>query len=296
MSYLRKESTMRAFLIYLTLLFAGAMPSFAQNDSIFDPISEKYVSVKHDYTDFKQALKNPDDVQSLTISLEKLTPQDLKKLERFKNLTHLTLKYCQIKQFPESILECSQLRYLNLSNNDFSSIPEGISSLSLLEELHLENTSITSLPESVYSLPLKTLNVAPKYSTCHISEGLLNLDSLTTLNCHASEEDFQQIVLKMKGLEVLTIHVDSMYSPCGITEIPNLKEFNMVLGLRTFYEPFDCSFTELPALSQFCIIHEDCCWPYINVEKEEIDRIKALLPESCQLRGFAVRPESIELR
>ena len=287
------------FLIYISSLFTSSAYTYAQTDNINISTGSCIVSdVIHN--DLKSALKDPEQVRHLNLSLNNLKKHSLNKLSHFKNLISLDLSYNDIKILPESILECTHLKKLNLSNNPIQSLPEEISKLLNLEELVMQNTLIEGLPESLFDLNLKKLNFASKYSVITLSNNLLRLDSLEQLECSVSIQEFHDIILKMDWINSLTIHVDSFVSPCSIIEVlTNIEKFNLVLDIYTTYEPVECSFKNLTKLHSFGIIYEDCCWPYIDVSKEEFERIKSLLPHGCTLEGLIVKTgikDTIELR
>jgi len=78
----------------------------------------------------------------------------LKKIiETKKNYsTRLSLKSCNLTEFPPEILELKHLEELNLSNNYLTVLPEGISKLNRLYLLDLHNNKLTSLPDEIEKL------------------------------------------------------------------------------------------------------------------------------------------------
>jgi len=89
----------------------------------------------HIYTDIKQALKTPEKVFQLDLTLQSPKKSELRKISKFQNLEKLNLSFCNITSFPKRILNCSKLKYLNLKYNSLSSIPIEFSKLIELEEL-----------------------------------------------------------------------------------------------------------------------------------------------------------------
>jgi hypothetical protein len=85
-------------------------------------------------------------VQNADGSLEQIA------FDQLGDLTELTLKECNLKSFPASILHCAKLEYLNLSDNDIGSLPQDIGNLKNLSRLYLNNCGLTYLPASIGKL------------------------------------------------------------------------------------------------------------------------------------------------
>lgn len=83
------------------------------------PIMENPIKEKSTFYNLKKALKKPEDVTKLDLSLQDLA------------------------EFPTEILQMTNIRYLNLSSNKISNIPLEIKNLTKLEELHLKNNSVS---------------------------------------------------------------------------------------------------------------------------------------------------------
>jgi hypothetical protein len=82
------------------------------------PIMQNPIKEKSTFYDLKKALKKPEEVTKLDLTLQNLT------------------------EFPIEILQMPNIKYLNLSNNKISTIPLEIKKLNRLDELYLKNNSI----------------------------------------------------------------------------------------------------------------------------------------------------------
>src|SRR4028118_1813023 len=55
----------------------------------------------------------------------------------------------QLTEFPDAVLQLTNLKILSLVNNQITSIPDAIGQLSNLTQLYLYNNQITSIPEAI---------------------------------------------------------------------------------------------------------------------------------------------------
>src|SRR4028118_895213 len=87
----------------------------------------------------------------------------------------------KLTEFPNVVLELTNLKILNLSGNRITSIPEAVGQLSNLTELSLSYNRITSIPETVGQLSnLTELNLRGNRITS-IPEAIGKLSHLTEL-------------------------------------------------------------------------------------------------------------------
>ncbi|MEG3921736.1 COR domain-containing protein [Microcoleus sp. T3_A4] len=97
------------------------------------------------------------------------------------NLKTLSLVENQITSIPEAIGQLSNLRDLNLSINQITSIPEDLAQLSNLTKLYLHTNQITSIPEDLAQLSNLTKLYLGKNQITSIPEDLAQLSNLTEL-------------------------------------------------------------------------------------------------------------------
>lgn len=107
-------------------------------------------------------IKNLGKLKKLDLSSNPITtlPSDLGEIE---TLEHLDLFMCtSLEEFPNTVLQLKNLKYLRLRGSSVSSIPNEINQLKNLETLHLQKSKIEHIPEGVYELPnLKELKIHP---------------------------------------------------------------------------------------------------------------------------------------
>ena len=123
------------------------------------------------------------------LGLEELPPEIVKcrqletlLLGRFskKNTNELT-------NFPDAILQLTNLKILNLSHNPITSIPEAIGQLSNLTELTLLDTQITSIPEAIGQLSNLTRLDLSYNKITSIPDALGQLSNLTSLSLSSNQ-------------------------------------------------------------------------------------------------------------
>ncbi len=125
---------------------------------------------------------------------------------RFKLLEGVQMESCYIDSFPISLLECPNIRYIDLSQNQIDSIPEQIKNLKNLNQLFLDKNKDIKLPKNISKLKhLKYLEI----SGCQLTEipaWVFSCKSLTDL-----------IIGKNPIKEI----------PPGIGKLVNLKQFTL---------------------------------------------------------------------
>ena len=73
----------------------------------------------------------------------------------------LNLRYNDLKELPQEIIQLKNLKFLYLTRNQLQSLPQGIEYLQKLEVLDLERNQLNHLPEEIGYLPgLLSLNIA----------------------------------------------------------------------------------------------------------------------------------------
>ena len=59
----------------------------------------------------------------------------------------------KLTEFPDAVLQLTNLKILNLSENQITSIPEAVGQLSNLTKLDLSENQISSIPEALRQMP-----------------------------------------------------------------------------------------------------------------------------------------------
>jgi len=98
------------------------------------------------------------------------------------NLKILNLSWNQITAIPEAIGQLSNLTELNLSRNQITSIPEELCQLSNLTQLYLSSNQITSIPEELCQLSNLTQLYLRSNQITSIPEELGQLSNLTRVD------------------------------------------------------------------------------------------------------------------
>jgi Leucine-rich repeat (LRR) protein len=133
----------------LTLLLSLALSgvSLAQN-TLLDSVS---LALYNEYTDLKEALKQPDQV--LKLSLRKQGLKEFpKEVLQLKNLQYLDLSKNKIESLPDSIIQLKQLQVLIVSKNELVALPNTIGGLSNLRYFKAGQNKIARIPFSFGSL------------------------------------------------------------------------------------------------------------------------------------------------
>ncbi|XZN91424.1 MAG: COR domain-containing protein [Microcoleus sp.] len=87
----------------------------------------------------------------------------------------------KLTEFPDVVLQLTNLKILNLSNNQITVIPEAIAQLSNLTELYLWNNQITVIPEAIAQLSNLTELYLWNNQITVIPEAIAQLSNLTEL-------------------------------------------------------------------------------------------------------------------
>ncbi|MFX1294434.1 MAG: hypothetical protein ACFFD2_06215 [Promethearchaeota archaeon] len=139
------------------------------------------------------------------------------------------LKRYNIQEIPEFIFNCSNLEFLELTNNELKSIPNSISNLNKLRQLDLSVNKLENLPNSIGSLKkLKKLDLHYNYLT-ELPLSLENLQLLKRLRLSANKlVDLPETLWNLKNLEVLNLGGNNLkILPSLIEKLKNLKELHL---------------------------------------------------------------------
>ena len=88
----------------------------------------------------------------------------------------------KLSEFPDAVLQLTNLKILNLSRNQITAIPEAIGQLSNLTQLKLSGNQITSIPEALEQLSNLTRLELSENQITSIPEALGQLSNLTRLS------------------------------------------------------------------------------------------------------------------
>ncbi|MFT4600314.1 MAG: hypothetical protein ACI857_000488 [Arenicella sp.] len=239
------------------------------------------------YSDVKRASRTPLEVIRLDLQMVHLKKSDFKKIAKFNNLETLDISVAGLKKFPKELLALKNIKSLNISNNDLESIPKEILQLTSLEELVLGGNRLLELPTEVFLLEnLKDLDLIDSKVKMELPIELLDMKSLESLHCNSTVKEFEEIICKMTWLTCIEVFCEKAISPCLLDSLPHIEKFKMTIRMGEKFQPFECSLKGNKKLKEVDIHYYSCCWPYIQADKEEVERIKTLLPDGCVLKGF----------
>jgi uncharacterized protein YwqG len=108
------------------------------------------------------------------------------RLDQLPSLKSVNFQACRLIDFPQSVLEVSQLESLSLGNNVIETIPLEVSKLNALVVLNLQQNHLQELPDSLFDLPVKKLNLSyNRIENLNSCVGNLKQIELLSLACNA---------------------------------------------------------------------------------------------------------------
>lgn len=193
---MRQFTAMTSFLLVLFISFVSAQ--YKKNGI---PV----------YTKLEDALENPDAVEVLNLSKQKLTDLSVNIL-KLRNLKELYLFRNELDQFPAGIAELKKLEVLNMSLNRIKEVPPEIKNLTNLESLYLNNNHLVQLPPEIGKLSsLKRLDLIGN-ELAALPEAIGNLKNLEILMLHSNKlVSLPPSVKKLKKLRVIDLR-ENMFS------------------------------------------------------------------------------------
>ncbi|MEG4118199.1 COR domain-containing protein [Microcoleus sp. N9_B4] len=160
------------------------------------------------------------------------------------NLKILDLSRNQITVIPEAIGQLSNLTKLNLSDNQITSIPEVIGQLCNLTKLNLSDNQITSIPEVIGQLSnLTKLNLSDNQiaqipdALAKLYEALVQLPNLTRLDLSSNQiTQIPDALCQLSKLTELNLHRNQITQiPEAIAQLSNLTylqlNFNQITSI-----------------------------------------------------------------
>jgi len=132
-----------------------------------------------------------------------------------------------LKGIPNSILNLTSLKHLNVINNNIGNIPPGIKNLSNLEKLNLSENQIEGISSDINNLSkLKELNLNSN-NIKEIPNEIFSLKDLTTLDLNTNKiKVIPSTIKNLLNLERLYLSNNNIEKlPNEIFSLTNLKEF-----------------------------------------------------------------------
>ncbi|MEG4006095.1 leucine-rich repeat domain-containing protein [Microcoleus sp. Pol11C1] len=145
------------------------------------------------------------------------------------NLKILNLSNNEITSIPDAIGKLSNLTQLDLSNNQITYIPEVIGKLSNLTELYLFNNQITYIPEVIGKLlNLRGLFLSRNQITS-IPEVIAQLSNLTQFDLGANQiTSIPEVIAQLSNLTQLDLGANQITSiPEVIAQLSNLTQLDL---------------------------------------------------------------------
>ncbi len=166
----------RLLALFLSLSLSGF--ASAQN-TLLDSVS---LALYNEYTDLKEALKQPDQVLKLSLRKQGL------------------------KEFPKDVLKLKNLQYLDLSKNKIESLPDSITQLKQLQVLIVSKNGLLALPNTIGGLSNLKYFRAGQNKIARIPFSFGNLEKLEYLDFWDNELDyFPESLNKLTNLEVMDL-------------------------------------------------------------------------------------------
>jgi len=282
--------------LFIYTLFFTSLGVHAQKE--FDKYGPMGCGV---HTDLKQALKVKDKekVYKLDLNYVALEPKLYNKISGLKDLMALRIRGNNVTSYPENMHELNYLVYFASYNNLFNSFPPQLKSFFNLEYLELQHTKIDSIPaEIVYLQKLKTL----KFGN---TDDSLSLPVTLKLMKNLKEISFENVILdslpkellKVKTLTFLYLsNTNTHYLSKHFDRLSNLEvlilENNPIIKLPNeiylaqklrFISLRNNKLTKLPETISALTELEMLDLRGNPIEKEEVEKIRALLP-GCEVK------------
>ncbi|KAF2461288.1 hypothetical protein BDY21DRAFT_82770, partial [Lineolata rhizophorae] len=118
------------------------------------------------------------------------------------DIERLALSHNQVSYFPQNLVDCTRLRYLNVRWNNMTDFPRQVLQLSSLEILDVSRNQIRSLPEEISSLTSLKVFAITKNKIERLPYSLGDMNSLAVLK-------FEGNPLQFPPADVLTIRQDA---------------------------------------------------------------------------------------
>lgn len=177
-------------------------------------------------------------LRSLSITLMDVSLL-LPHLGRLKHLQKISFQACQIREFPNTLLELPALKSLGMGNNQIKTLPQDFGRLTSLEYLNLSQNELTSLPESFSQLKLlKNVGLSCNALT-DLPESIGDLGALESLHLDGNNlTALPEGLGRLAALESLSLNFNKL------TRLPtSLKDLSSLRSIQLEHNRF----TELPS-------------------------------------------------
>ncbi|MCC3489753.1 MAG: leucine-rich repeat domain-containing protein [Microcoleus sp. PH2017_16_JOR_D_A] len=169
----------------------------------------------------------------------------------------------KLTEFPEVVLQLTNLKILNLRNNQITSIPEAIRQLSHLTELDLSNNQITVIPEAICQLSnLTHLYLSNNRRIAQIPDAINQLSNLTHLYLTNDRiTEIPEAICQLPNLTKLHLIGNQITEiPEAIGELSNLTHLYLLgnqiteipeaIGELSNLTHFDLSYNQITAIPE----------------------------------------------
>ncbi|MEO0685148.1 MAG: COR domain-containing protein, partial [Cyanobacteria bacterium J06649_11] len=166
-----------------------------------------------------------------------------KGLPNLKNLRHLSLINCKLKQLPESLKDLDNLELLDLSGNTFEDFPEPLIKIKSLKSLCLHQGVLEKMPDSVLELTslelLAIFNNNGKENGLYVDKEVVYFPEFVFQYQDIDSQSLISNLYKFKQLKALDLSgaPREVIKAIDFSHFPLLKE----LGL------FNCNLSEVPS-------------------------------------------------
>ena len=128
------------------------------------------------------------------------------------HLQELDVSFNHLKEIPDAVTTCLQLRVLKASRNYLAALPDAIGRLAALEILDVSHNSIAYLPESFGSLASLASFIAPRNHLKTLPASMDQLSSLQELDLeHNSIEQVPEAITKLYSLTTMKFRGNPMF-------------------------------------------------------------------------------------
>ncbi|MEG4471304.1 leucine-rich repeat domain-containing protein [Microcoleus sp. AT9_B5] len=130
----------------------------------------------------------------------------------------------KLTEFPDAVLQLTNLKILSLVKNQITEIPEAISQLSNLSQLNLSDNQITKIPKAIAQLSNLTLLSLNSNQLAEIPEAVAQLSNLTQLILTNNQiTKIPEAISQLSNLKELNLNVNQITEiPEAITQLSNL--------------------------------------------------------------------------
>ncbi|MEG3841785.1 COR domain-containing protein, partial [Microcoleus sp. herbarium14] len=204
------------------------------------------------------------------------------------NLKILNLSNNQITVIPDEIGQLSNLRELNLNQNQITVIPEAIGQLFNLTELYLGNNQITSIPDAIGQLSNLRWLALGGNQISFIPEAIGQLSNLTVLSLRDNQiTSIPEAIGQLSNLTGLALSKNQITQiPDSVAQLSHLKRLDI----------FNNQISEIPdAIGKLSNLTELYLWSnQITVIPEAIAQLSNLTELSLYNNQIEKIPECLE--